>query len=963
MISFILNGRPCQVQANVGENVQALLKRLGYRAVRNSDDGAGFAGSDTILLGGAAVNASLLIAAQLEGAEVVTPESLNSYGELTAVQSAMVDCGVVQSGYNDPALALLITDLLTRIAKPTKAQVIDTLSGIFLRESAYQQVFEAVELARQRLMHSDLQSSPQLNVPDFSGDNRFVGKAVAKPDAVKSIQAEPSFVEDFVEEGSCVLRMLRSPHASAYITSIDTSAAEAVEGVVMIIDHRNCPDVYYTPGGQTAPEPSPLDRRMFAQKMRHYGDRVAAVVAESIEAAEAAMKLIVVEYEVLKPVLSIKEAMADDAPIIHQSLISYSAGAPDNLAEMNKFADPRDGKVHFNFPFGGEPHKNIAARGHGDIGDIEKGFAEADVILERTYQSRQVQQLPPEQHLCYTYMDGDRLVCRAATQVPWHLRRKISKVLGIKQNKIHVKKERVGGGFGSKQDILVEEVCAFATYKTGRAVHFRHNREEEFIATSTRHVAEITVKMGAKKDGSITAFDVNFRFNTGPYGNHCLTVPCNAPAISLPLYPCDNVKFAVTTYYSNIVPTGAYQGYGGPKGNFAIQMIVAEMAYELGIDHLKMVEKTRVHEGQKLELLGKVGEGKAPTSVPTAHSCALGKILARGKQMIDWDSVKTDPKKPNIKIGRGVATMMQKSGIPDIDQANATAKLASDGTLIIHSGGADLGTGLDTVVQKLAAEVMQTELTDVHVVSGDTDHCLFDKGAYASSGTCFSGNAARLAAEDLRRQVLNVASGLMKQPVDNLDLEFPGKVICIDGSEKFLSLEQIAEYAECGTGPGQLHGKGSFITSEFAFPYGANFVEVGVDTDTGEVELRKFYALLDCGTPINPDQALGQIYGASMRAIGHTLFECIKYDEKGRVLNANFRDYGAPMIGDLPTDMRAELIPSDDPVGPYGAKSVSEVGVNAAAPAIASAIHDATGVWIRDWHMTPEKVLKALGKL
>ena len=958
-VSFTLNGKPVSVQCAADKSVLDLLREQGLNSVRNSDDGYGFAGSDTMLLDGVAVNATMLIAAQLEDREVTTAEALNVYGELSAVQSAMIDAGAVQSGYNDPAVVLVLTDLLQRNPAATREEVTDALSGIFLRESAYEQVFTAVEIAKERLTNPDYTATvaEEFN-QTFDRDLRHVSKVSRKVDAARSIKAEAVFVEDMVTADACHLKMLRSPHASAYISSIDTSEAEALPGVVAVITHKNCPDVYFTPGGQTAPEPSPLDRRLFGQKMRHYGDRVAAVVAESEETALAALKLIKVEYEVLKPVLSIDEAMADDAPIVHKGLISYGAGAPADLDEQNADYDERDGRIHFNFPFGGEPRKNIAARGHGNIGDVEQGFAEADLVLERTYESRQAQQCPAEPHLCFTYMEGDRLVIRAATQVPWHVRRQVANILGIKQNKVHVIKERLGGGFGSKQDILVEDVCSFATWLTGRPVYFRHTREEEFIATSTRHVAKIDIKLGAKKDGTITAVEVDYRFNTGPYGNHSLTVPSNAPALSLPLFRCPNMKFEVTTYYSNIVPTGAYQGYGAPKGNFAMQMIVAEAAAELGIDHLEMVRRNRVHEGDELTLLGKVGEGKMPSRIPSASSCALGEILKRGEESLGWNEPKAeDPAKPYIKIGRGVATMMQKSGIADIDQANATVKLTSDGTLIVHSGGADLGTGLDTVVTKLVGEVLCTELNDIHVISGDTDHCLFDKGAYASSGTCFSGNAAKLAAEDLREQILNVGAQQIGEPVEQVELVYPG---VIQGQNASITFADIAHFAESGAGCGMLQGKGSYTTDKFAFPYGANFVEVAVDTQTGEVELRKFHALLDCGTPINPELALGQVYGASIRAIGHTLSECVQYNDDGQVVNANFADYGTPTIGDIPKDFRAMLVASDDKIGPYGGKSISEIGVNAAAPAIASAIHDATGAWLREWSMTPEKVLRAI---
>lgn len=436
---------------------------------------------------------------------------------------------------------------------------------------------------------------------------------------------------------------------------------------------------------------------------------------------------------------------------------------------------------------------------------------------------------------------------------------------------------------------------------------------------------------------------MDFRANTGPYGNHSLTVPCNGPALSLPLYPCDNVDFRVTTYYSNICPNGAYQGYGAPKGNFAITMALAELAEQLQIDQLEIIERNRVHEGQELKILGAIGEGKAPTSVPSAASCALEEILRQGREMIQWSSPK--PQNGDWHIGRGVAIIMQKSGIPDIDQANCMIKLESDGTFIVHSGGADIGTGLDTVVTKLAAEVLHCPPQDVHVISGDTDHALFDKGAYASSGTCFSGNAARLAAENLREKILFHGAQMLGEAVADVQLATPGVV---RGKKGEVSFGDIAHKGETGIGFGSLVGTGSYITPDFAFPYGANFAEVAVNTRTGEIRTDKFYALLDCGTPVNPELALGQIYGATLRAIGHSMSEEIIYDAEGHPLTRDLRSYGAPKIGDIPRDFRAVLVPSDDKVGPFGAKSISEIGVNGAAPAIATAIHDTCGIWAEE---------------
>ena len=954
-IRFTLNGIPKTVDCAPGHNAQALLFDLGMHSVRNSDDGFGFAGSDAILFNGKIVNASLLIAGQLEGAEVQTAESLSDWNHLSVVQKAMIDVGVVQSGYNDPAAALIITDLLARHPDPTREQIEDALTGLYSRDGGYQQMFEAVSLARARIKDG---SNTQPEIPEFRDDLVHVGKAHPKLDAAKMIQAKPCYVEDRIPEGTAVIKMLRSPHAHAVIRSLDVSRSEKLPGVIHIITHKNCPDVYYTPGGQTAPEPSPLDRRMFSKKLRHVGDRVAAVVAETEEIALEALKLIQVDYEVLPAVMSIDEASAPGAAVVHDEKIEYVVGAPEDLAEQNKKTVDRGEKMIINFPIGARPHDNVAASVHGLLGDPDAGFQEADTIIERTYYSKQVQQCPTEPHICHTYMDGDRLIVRASTQVPWHIRRHVARIVGMKQNKVHVIKERVGGGFGSKQDMLLEDVCAWATCVTGRSVTFRYTREEEFIACSTRHVAQVTVKVGAKKDGKITAIAMDFKANTGPYGNHCLTVPCNGPALSLPLYPCENVKFNVTTYYSNICPTGAYQGYGAPKGNFALTMTLTELAHELGIDQLEMIEKNRVQEGQILKILGAIGEGKAPTSIPRADSCALEPILKKGRTLIEWD--KPRPPQGEWHYGRGVAIIMQKSGIPDIDQANCMIKLESDGTFIVLSGGADIGTGLDTVVAKLSAEVLCCPIDDVHVISGDTDHTIFDKGAYASSGTCFSGNAAKMAAENLRAKMLEQGAKMLGEPQGDVKLVAPGFV---QGQKGKVSFAELAHQSEAGMGFGVLVGTASFITPESCFPFGANFAEVAVNVRTGEIKLEKFYALLDCGTPVNPELALGQIYGGTMRAIGHTMTEELMYDVQGVPLNRDLRSYGAPKIGDIPRDYRALLVPSDDQVGPYGAKSISEISLNGAAPSIASAIHDACGAWIREWHFTPEKVLKALGKL
>ncbi|MDD2396194.1 MAG: molybdopterin-dependent oxidoreductase, partial [Sphaerochaeta sp.] len=562
-VVFTVNGKKHTTTCEVNESLRSVLVRLGYSSVRDSDDREGFAGSDTVIVDDVPVYANLMLALQADGADIRTAEGLGTSRNLNIVQQAMIDAGVVQSAYNAPAAALLLTWLLERVDNPSKAQIDEVLSGIFIRDTGYEHYYLAVKLAVERMQTGSYKSEIS---PSFREELTYVGKPKSKVDGPQLVAGEPSFVEDRVLPGYHAMVLLRSPYAHAYITKIDTSEALKMDGVVSIITHENCPDVFYMQAGQGNPEPSPHDRRLFNRKVRHVGDRVAAIVAETEEQARAARDAIKVEYEVLKPVLTVEEAMEEGAPLIHNGIVEYRAGAPKDLDEYNKKADPRDGKVIYQFPLHSDIRRNIASAAHGQIGDVEKGFKEADVVVERTYQTSQIQCTPLEPHICYAKIDGGRLVLHASTQVPYHVRRIVAWVCQIPENKIRVIKERVGGGYGSKQDILVEDLVGYATWITGKPVLYRNTREEEFIANSTRHPMRVTVKMGGKKDGTITAVYMDVRANTGPYGNHCLTVPMNACSKTLPLLKVDNMKFDVITYYTNIAPTGAYQGYGAPKG-------------------------------------------------------------------------------------------------------------------------------------------------------------------------------------------------------------------------------------------------------------------------------------------------------------------------------------------------------------------------------------------------------------
>ena len=957
-IDCIINGKNRSFDIDPTMRLRDMLLINGNFAVRDSDDCEGFCGSDTVLVDGTPVYANLVLAGEVNGCEIRTPDGLGNSQHLTIVQQAMIDAGVVQSAYNAPAAALLLTWLLENNPNPSKEEIKDALSGIFIRDAGYEHYYLAVKLALEKMKGGSYKSEI---APSFRPELDIIGKPAAKIDGPQLVSGERAFVEDYVTSDTCHMVVLRSPHASAYINSIDDSEARKVEGVIEILTAYNTPETHYMQAGQGNPEPSPHDRRLFNLKVRHVGDRVAAVIAETLEAAKEACSKIKVDYEVLPAVFTVEEAMAPGAPLVHNGIVEYRSGAPADLDEYNKKAgDPREGKVIYQFPLHADIHKNIAASNKGEIGNVDEAFAHSDAVVEATYQTSQIQHTPLETHLCFAKMEGGRLTVYASTQVPYHVRRIVGWVTGLPENKIHIIKTRVGGGYGSKQDILIEDLTGYAAFVTGRPVFCHNTREEEFIANSTRHPMRVHVKMSGNKDGQITGIFMEVCANTGPYGNHCLTVPMNSCSKTLPLFKCDNMRYDLKVYYTNTPPAGAYQGYGTPKGTYGLMMAMAELADKLGIDYKDMVLKNHVEEGYMLEILKGLGEGREGNVVPVG-SCGLDEAVRKGCDMINWGK-KDVSSDPDWKIGKGFAMIMQGSGLPGLDHSEAIAKLETDGTVILNSGGADIGTGLDTISAKIVSEILKLPMDRITVNSGDTDSCAFDTGAYASSGTFFSGNASVVATRKLKDMIVKEAAFQMGEKEEDLDVRAPGEVYS-KKTGKTLSYYELSHTACSGTGHGQMIAHGTFTTAASSVPYGAHFAQVAVNTRTGEIKVQKFYALQDAGTPINPEVALCQMYGAVMKSIGHSLHEDMILDKKGRCLTANMTDYGVPMISEAPEDFKAVLIDVNDEFGPFGAKSISEIACNGAAPAIGIAIHDACGVWIRNWPMTPEKVLKALGKI
>ncbi|RLB64736.1 MAG: molybdopterin-dependent oxidoreductase Mo/Fe-S-binding subunit [Deltaproteobacteria bacterium] len=927
-INFTLNGEPISVDVAPQVSALDLLRQLGIHSVRKGCDAEGACGACSILLDDRLVPSCLLLGPQLEGCSVETVEALSTDRSLHPIQEAFLETGIVQCGYCTPAMVLAVKSLLGRTPDPSRQDIRDALSGIYCRCTGYEQIYQTVALAARKLVDP----TAKADVPSFRDDLRLVGKANVRVDGPALVRAEPVFVEDKVPDDALIIKVLRSPHAHARIVRIDASKAQQVPGVVQVLTHENGPKELYSSAGQGFPEPSPYDRRLVDSVVRFIGDRVAAVAAETEEAAEEALKLIEVDYELLPAVLSLEEAKAEGAAVVH---------SPDD--------------VEYQFSIQADLTRNIAAHEDGGIGDVAAGFAEADVVVERSYSCGRVHASPLEPHLALAQVLEGRLIVNASTQVPWHMRRVLARVLGIKENLIRVIKARMGGGFGTKQDIVVEDLAAWFAWTTGRPAFIRLTREEVFIATRQRHSMWFRIKVGAKRDGTLTAIDIVNEADTGAYGVHCLTVPMNACSKTLPLYRCPNMHFDVTVYYTTLPITGAYQGYGAPQGSFAVQCAMAELAAEIGMDVVDLHRKNMVHSGYRLEILKCLGEGQE--GIPQkVTGCGLVQCLDRACELLDWGQ-RVELDEPHLQAGKGGCIVQQGSGLPGIDSANATLKMMGDGTFMLLLGGTDLGTGLDTVAIKITAEMLQLPMSDVAYIAADTDVSPFDVGAYASSGTYFSGGAVYRAAEKMKAKIVEAAAPLLDEPAEALTLEFPAQVRGKTGS---LSFAKLANKTQSGSGSGQLVAHASFTAKAAPIPYAAHFAQVRVDTSTGKVTVDRFVAVHDAGTPINPDLALGQIYGGVSKTIGHSLCEEIRFDADGRMTNPSFRDYKVPHIGDHPESFHAELVVVDEPLGPYGAKSCSEIATNGGAPAIAIAIHDACGVWMRHWPFTPEKVLAAL---
>lgn len=983
-ITLKINGIEHTLDTAPSTTLLAALRGLGFHGVKFGDEG-GLSGSDTVLLNGKPVNAGSLLAAQAEGHNIATIEALGEHPEqgwkltdgLHPLQKAFVETGAIQCGYCTPAQILAAKSLLDKNPNPSEAEVREAISGVLCRCTGYLKPVQAVLKAAAEIRGDEpvewnavnwdfggssndtpggdfaspqttgVMTRPKVVVTPESKTWQTVGKPEIKVDAIKLVQGKPAFAADFEKRGMLHAKVLHSPHAHALIKKIDTSKAKALKGVVAVLTWQDIPRVVYSTAGQSDPIPGPLDTFSLDHKVRFVGDRVAFVAAETSEIAEKAIGLIEVEYEVLPMILDSREAMKPNAVRIHDE------------PEYVNFADSN-------------PEKNLAAEIRIDIGDVEKGFQEADEIFEAEYEVPKVQQAHIEPHIAITYWDeDDRLVIRTSTQVPFHVRRILAPVLGLPVKRIRVIKPRIGGGFGGKQEVLMEDVPAHLTIATKRPVIYEYTREEEFIAARSRHPMRLRMKTGVKKDGTITANSMYALSDTGAYGCHALTVTGNTGHKAMALYVGDgeyrkapNIRFYADVVYTNTPPAGAFRGYGVPQGYWPLDRHMEKISRAMGFDPIDFRLKNAIHPGEYHPFSTAWNEGRQPRP-EIIHTVGLEQCVAQGRAAIGWDDKYGNEEWRVGQIGNlshkrkgiGIAMVMQGTAIPYLDMGGASIKMNDDGSFNLLVGATDLGTGSDTVLAQMAAEILGVPVDDMICYSSDTDFTPFDKGAYASSTTYISGTAAVNAAKIVAERIKIRAANMLKLPNYETIKLSNKQAIAPDG--RSVSMGEIALDSLHKNNQEQIMGVASYVSPVSPPPFAAQFAEVTVDTETGQVTVDRLVMAVDSGVIVNPLTASGQIEGGMTQALGYAVCEEMRYDEKGRAIEKDFDRYHIFRADEMP-ELETIFVETFEPSHPFGVKAVAEIPMDGVAPAVGNAVLDALDVNVDEIPVTPEKVWRAM---
>ena len=752
-----------------------------------------------------------------------------------------------------------------------------------------------------------------------------VGKCIPKKDSDQLLLGKPVFMDDIIPKDCLIVKLLRSPHAHAIIEEINTAAAMKVPGIVAVYTWKDVPQRRFSIAGQTFPEPSPYDRLILDQRVRSVGDAVAIVAGETEKAVEKALRVIKVKYQVLEPVLDFRKAL-DNPVLVHPE---------DNWMSHGNTGDVKRNLLH---------HEEDA---HGDV---EAVLADCEEVIEHSWRIKAAQQGYMETIRAYCEIDRyGRLHCISSTQIVFHIRRILANALGISKSMVRAEKPRIGGGFGAKQTAVCEVYPAFVTWMTKRPSKIIYSRRECQTIASPRHEMEVTVRLGAMKDGRIRAIDLYTLSNTGAYGEHGTTTVGLSGHKAIPLYTggCEATRFSCDVVYTNVQAAGAYRGYGATQGIFALESAVNELAEKLKIDPVELRMKNIVREGMFMPAY--FGE--------TANACALDRCITHCADHFHWKEKYPVRDMGNGKVRTaGMAIAMQGSCISNVDVGSCTLKLSDDGTYNMLIGAADMGTGCDTILAQMAAEVLDCEPDQIVVFGADTDASPYDSGSYASSTTYVTGMATQNAAMELRENMMKIGAELLGCTLD--EVEFDGeKVYLVDGDQS-VSLADIAVKSQVNNRI-PVDVTATYSSPVSPPPYMVGMAEIELDKETGSVKILDYDAVVDCGIPVNPNLARVQTEGGIGQGIGMALYENVTYNANGKITEGGFMQYKIPTRQDV-GNIHVEFETSYEPSGPFGVKSIGEIVINTPAPALAHAIYRATGVWHRTVPFTPEKILMGM---
>ena len=755
---------------------------------------------------------------------------------------------------------------------------------------------------------------------------KTVNQPMRKKDAMQLVTGQPVYMDDVIPQDCLIVKLLRSPHANAIVQEIDTSRALLVPGIEAIYTWKDVDQQgrRYTQAGQTYPEPSPYDRLVIDRHVRFAGDVVAILAGKDEKCVDKAMKLIKVRYEVLPAVLDYHTAL-DNPVLVHPE---------ENWESLA--------------PVGADNKRNLCAHDESGAGDIEAVLAGCDVVIDHTYHTRACQQAMMETFRTYCSIDAyGRLNVLSSTQIVFHCRRILANALHIPKSMIRVAKPRIGGGFGAKQTSVCEVYPAFVTWKTKKPSKIIFSRYESQIASTPRHEMELHVRLGATKDGIVRGIDLYTLSNTGAYGEHGPTTVGLSGHKSIPLYgKAEAFRFVSDVVYTNHMSSGAYRGYGATQGLFAVESAVNELADKLGIDPFVIRQRNIVHEGDVMPAY----YGQVNTS------CALDRCLQAVHDNIGWDEKYPVRDMGNGKVRAvGMGMAMQGSGITSVDVGSASLKINDDGFYTLSIGAGDMGTGCDTILAQIAAEVLDCPLDNVTVLGADTDSSPYDSGSYASSTTYVTGKAVEQCAEQLKQKICQVGAGLLG--LDERAVVFAGDAVTSEDGTQRATLAQIAAASQCGSNTA-LEAVVTHSSEISPPPFMVGAAEVEVDLETGEAQVIRYEAAVDCGTPVNPNLARVQAEGGILQGIGMALTENVTYDDRGMPQENSLMQYKIPARNDI-GHIHVVFESSYEGTGPFGAKSIGEVVINTPLPAVADAIYHATHKRFYELPITREQIALA----